>query len=75
MPGDPDSKQGGVTAAVYLEVLEEQLPTLWDPDLFFMHDNAPIYKADIIKNWLRDYVIVIVDWPPYSLDLNLIEHV
>ena len=28
MSGDPDSKRGGVTSAVYLEVIEEQLPTL-----------------------------------------------
>ena len=28
MPGDPDSKKGGVTAAVYLEVLQDELPTL-----------------------------------------------
>ena len=28
MPGDPEAKQGGVTSAVYLKVLEEQMPTL-----------------------------------------------
>ena len=28
MSGDPEAKQGGVTSAVYLEVLEEQMPTL-----------------------------------------------
>lgn len=29
MPRDPDSKQRGVTATIYLEVLEDILPTLW----------------------------------------------
>jgi len=28
MPGNSDSKQGGVTSAVYLEVLKDMLPTL-----------------------------------------------
>ena len=40
MPRDPDSKRGGVTSAVYLKVIEEQLPTLWEPGLIFMQDNA-----------------------------------
>ena len=36
MPGDPDSKREGITSAVYLEILEEQMPTLWKPGLIYM---------------------------------------
>jgi len=75
MPGDPNSKKGGVTSAAYLEVIKEQLPTLWEPGLIFMQDNAPIHTAHIIKNWLAENGIDVVDWPPYSPDLNPIEHV
>jgi transposase len=75
MPGDPESPRGGVTSAVYLEVLQEQLPTLYDPDLIFMQDNARIHTARIIKNWLTDMGIKVMEWPPYSPDLNPIEHV
>ena len=50
MPGDPESKRGGVTAAVYLEVLEDQLHTLWKLDLVFMQDNASIHIARVITN-------------------------
>jgi len=75
MPGDPDAKRGGVTSAVYLEVLEEQMPTLWEPGLIYMQDGASIHTARIIKRWLADNGIEVVDWPPYSPDLNPIEHV
>ena len=50
MPGDSDAKRGGVTSAVYIEVLKEQLPTLWKPGLIFMQDNAPIHTAHKIIN-------------------------
>lgn len=64
-PGDPDSKKGGVTAAVHLEILEEELPTLWELGLISMQDNAPIHKAYIIRDWFIEQGINAVDWPPY----------
>jgi hypothetical protein len=74
MPGDPDSKQEGVTSAVYLEVLEDILPTLWELGLEFMQDNAKIHTARIIKAWFAEQGIVVMDWPAYSPDLNPIEY-
>jgi hypothetical protein len=47
--GDPDSKKGGVTLAVYFEVLEDILSTLWESGLEFMQDNARIHTVKIIK--------------------------
>jgi DDE superfamily endonuclease len=75
MPGDPESKRGGVTSTVYLEVLEDQLPTLWEPGLVFMQDNASIHTARVITNWFKEQGIKVVEWPPISPDLNPIEHV
>ena len=75
MPGDPDSKRGGVTSAVYLEILEDILSTLWELGLEFMQDNAKIYTARIIKAWFAKQGITVVEWPLYSPDLNPIEHV
>ena len=40
-----------------------------------MQNGASIHTARIIKKWLADNEIEVIDWPPYSLDLNLIEHV
>ena len=44
-------------------------------ELFFMQDNAPVHTATIVIQELRESGIQLVDWPPYSLDLNPIEHV
>ena len=74
MLGDPNSARGGVTAQRYLEVLEEYLPTVLGYDSIFMQDNAPIHRARIIQDWFRDMGIIVVDWPPYSPDLNPIEN-
>jgi len=39
-----------------------------------MQDNAPIHKAGIIKEWFEISGVHVVDWPPYSPDLNPIEN-
>ena len=41
-----------------------------------MHDNARPHTARIVKDWFKATKYnVISDWPPYSPDLNPIEHV
>ena len=74
MEGDQNAKRGGVTAQVYREVLAEHLPTILDFDSIFMQDNAPIHKARIIREWFLEQGIEVMDWPPYSPDLNPIEN-
>lgn len=39
-----------------------------------IHDDALIRTAGIIETWLDGNGIPPVDWPPYSLNLNPIEH-
>ncbi len=39
-----------------------------------MYDNAPIYKAYIIRDQLQERGIEVIDWPPYSPDLNPIKN-
>lgn len=74
MRGDPAAKKEGVTAKIYLGVLDEHLLTVLDYDSIFMQDNALIYKAHAVTKWLEDMGIKVVDWPSYSPDLNLIEN-
>jgi hypothetical protein len=59
--GDLDSPQGGVTAKRYIEPLEEYLPTILNPNSTFMHDNALIHTAYIVRDWFRDEGIELLD--------------
>jgi len=38
-----------------------------------MQDNAKIHTAKKTMNWLKDMGIDLIEWPPYSPDLNPIE--
>jgi len=79
MDRDFESKKHGYSANSYLEVLEAEVKPWYeklDPGYVFMQDNASIYTAGKVKKWFADHgVINITDWPPYSPDLNPIEHI
>ena len=72
---DFESKKHGYSARSYLDVLEDQLPKCWQPGLVFMQDGASIHTANAVKDWFKDNSIPVEDWPPFSPDMNPIEHV
>lgn len=73
---DFESKKHGYSAKSYIECLEEGLIYDYNPELIFMQDNAKIHKARATLQFLDDWGInVLEDWPPYSPDLNPIEHI
>lgn len=76
--GDPDSARGGITARRILSCLQEQLPTIAEPGMIYVQDNAPTHTARIVRNWLHSFAqengLELLDWPPYSPDLNPIEN-
>jgi len=43
-------------------------------DFLFQQDNAPVHKAYSVMDWLEANNIDVFEHPPYSLDLNPIEH-
>jgi hypothetical protein len=51
MKGDEVSARGDVTAARYLELIEECLSTILGFDSISMQDNVPIHKAHIVMKW------------------------
>lgn len=74
LEGDPDSAKGGVTARVILEQLQSVLPhSLREGDVF-QQDNASTHRAHIVQSWLRSWArengVELLEWPPYSPDLN-----
>jgi transposase len=73
MDRDEASKKNGYSANSYVEVLEDQLPTIWSPGMLFMQDNASIHTAKVVKDWFENSGIPVLDWPPYSPDLNPIK--
>ena len=75
MSDDSDAKQKKIISAVYLKILKKQMPTLWESDLIYMQDEASIHTAHIIKKWLADNEIEVMNWSFYSSDLNLIKHI
>jgi transposase len=74
LEGDPEAKCGSIIAKIYLEILKEYLPTLMDADTIFMQDNAPIRDAGKVKKFIVDMAFELLDWLPYSPDLNCIEN-
>ena len=72
---DFEAKKHGYSARSYLDALHDQLPRCWIPGLVFMQDNAKIHTAKVVKEFFKEMGIPLTDWPPYSPDLNPIEHV
>ena len=66
--------QGGFDRYSYIETLERTHGSWLDPARIFMQDNAPIHTAKVVASWFLDRAIRVLPWPPYSPDLNPIEH-
>jgi transposase len=78
LPGNPESKRGEVIKHILLELaLKKILPQILDsyPDFIFMQDGAGIHQWKEVSAWLKEKGYRRMVWPPYSPDLNPIEHV
>ena len=66
-----------LTKERYREILIRQLrPSarqLRGDNFIFQNDNDPKHTAHIVKNYLINQQIEMLEWPPQSLDLNRIE--
>jgi len=41
---------------------------------WFQHDNSPPFKSRVVQSWLHGQAINVLDFPPFSPDLNPIEN-
>lgn len=60
-----------ILETVFPKINERFGPIKW----VYQHDNAPIHTARVAKSWINSQNIQILNWPPYSPDLNIIENV
>lgn len=74
LDGDPESARGGVTAWVIRDVYEAFLPEFLTHGDIFMHDGASVHRVYIVRELLTEIGINVMEWPPYSPDLNPIEN-
>jgi DDE superfamily endonuclease len=74
MDRDPDSEKSGYSANSYLAVLRDQISRVYQPGITFMQDGASIHTAKKVKKWFEEEDVVVLNWPPYSPDLNPIKH-
>jgi hypothetical protein len=79
---DFESVKHGYSAESYLEILDAQVGPIFKElgkngdEYSFMQDNASIHTAGKVKAWFTNMGIVTLEnWPPYSPDLNPIEHI
>ncbi|KAJ1304083.1 hypothetical protein OPQ81_008487 [Rhizoctonia solani] len=65
---------------LYLAILEEEMQWSLEHlgldagEVIYQHDNASAHKAKACVNWLNNHGIKVMDWPPYSPNLNPIEN-
>jgi histone-lysine N-methyltransferase SETMAR len=55
--------------ARFLKALKEKRPTMTAGTWWFHWDNAPVYTAAVVTNWMAARQFQILDHPPYSPDL------
>ncbi|GFV07557.1 transposable element Tcb1 transposase [Trichonephila clavipes] len=68
-----------MTGHIYRDIILEQHVRLFrgtmGAEFLFMDDNTRPHRANIVDECLQSEDIARMDWPAYSPDLNLIEHV
>ena len=71
--------EGNMDRFLYREILRKNLLQSCqklglENSFVFQHDNDPKRTAGLVKDWLKQKKIETLNWPPFSPDMNPIEH-
>lgn len=74
--------QSKITGVAYRDLLElnlyqfeEEVFETPGEECIFMQGNPPVYTSHVAKDWLQGPDYIIMEWPPYSPNLNLIKQI
>ncbi|OAP53920.1 hypothetical protein AYL99_11942 [Fonsecaea erecta] len=63
----------GCSADSDLQVPKDDIPVCSQRMRTFMHDNAPINRAERVQKWFENQAMPVLDGPLYSPDVNPVE--
>jgi hypothetical protein len=72
---DNSTERSGYSSLSYIDTLRQGLLPHYRPGHIFVQDNAPIHKSGATQEFLESHGIWTWEWPPFSPDLNPIEHI
>ena len=74
-PNEERTGKKGITGLIILDAMKESVPEIMDSvtDRILMLDNAKTHKIKEIKEWCAEHEYEVMEWPPYSPDLNPIK--
>jgi histone-lysine N-methyltransferase SETMAR len=54
---------------IFMRHFKKKRPVMAEQSWFFLWDNAPVYTAAIVQDWLVAHDVQVLRHPPYSPDL------
>ena len=70
---------GSLKSEDYKELLSESLVRIaklnFGPNFLVQQDNAPVHRSKLIQKFAIEHNINIIQWPPRSPDLNIVENI
>jgi transposase len=70
---------GRLDSVGYIGILENTLTPIMqsyfhNEPFIFQQDRAAVHTAQVVYEFFEDHNIPVLEWPPHSPDLNIIEH-